>query len=134
MRALLVPAVLGFMILAGCVGEAPAGLTCRATSEGNELEWEAVENATGYRIYRFEDEGDGVNLTAFYETNVTAFTDTNVTGGATYLYLVTGVTPDGETPPAECEVAAVPFFPTPLVMVLALVGSVGAYTMWKRRG
>lgn len=128
MRRLL-PLLVLAVITAGCVGEAPAGLTCEATPDANELDWEPVTNATSYRIYRFED----ANLTDFVEVDETHYTDTNVTKGTSYLYAITGVTPEGESPPAVCEVTAVPFFPTPLVMVLALVGSVGIYAYWRRR-
>lgn len=130
MRAILVPAVvLATLTLAGCVGQPPEGLMCEAEDRANELDWDAVEGATSYRIYRFENG----NITDFAETEETHFTDDNVTAGVTYVYAVTAVTGRSESAPAMCEVTAVPFFPNPAVVAVALLGSVAGYALWKRR-
>ncbi|MGW2057711.1 PA14 domain-containing protein [Streptomyces sp. NPDC001840] len=66
-----------------------------------ELSWNAVEDATGYRVYRWDRAtGRYEPLTGTDPHAFTSYTDTTASSGTTHYYWVTAVLPDGtETAP-----------------------------------
>lgn len=115
----------------------PEGLQVTARSSNgtadNFLEWEAVENATGYNVYRAVDGGDfeyQVTIDAPYTSYVD---DHGIVPGTTYEYYVTALVGGVESENCESvQVTAVPFFGGVVLGALAVVGGVGAY-VWLRR-
>lgn len=137
-RLAVTAALIASVSLAGCVSP-PENLICSAKDSGNFLDWDEDVNATGYRVYRAV--GDDP-FTLIGETTDTQFLDTNVTAEVTYKYRVTSISVvpiDGQEPqvqesePSECEVTAVPFFAGIALISVAVLGSVTAYVVLRRR-
>ncbi|MDP9173934.1 MAG: PA14 domain-containing protein [Planctomycetota bacterium] len=84
---------------------APTSLSAMAGSNGIQLNWAAVSDATSYNIYRGTTSG-GESATP-YQTNIvgTTFTDAAVTGGNTYFYTVVAVD-SAAASPASPEASA----------------------------
>lgn len=110
----------------------PSGLTCAANPSGVQLDWNSVAQATGYNVYRRTgSSGDFVLLAS---TTASEHLDSTAAVGQSYQYRVTSLSATGESAPSEiCTVASVPELPTFLAGALALVGSIGAFTYWRRR-
>lgn len=120
-------------LLAGCLGTAePAGpgpacpedlrVVDRDPSQ-IRLAWNASADAQSYNVYRGGDE-----MTRIATVNETTFTDTTVRGDATYAYEVTAVNETGEAEDCETvEAAAIPVFPSPAALGLALVGGLAVF-------
>lgn len=110
----------------------PDDLSVTANDDGSvTLEWEDVDEAEGYNVYRAAGDGPFVFLD---DTTDTTYTDSTTANGVTYHYRVTSTNGDFES--EDCDdvtVTAVPFFPGLAVGALALVGSVGAYAALRRR-
>ena len=87
----------------------PAGLTARPGNGYIALRWQPVPHVTGYRIKRARTPG-GPYATIASGVTSTMYTDTSVLGGATYYYLVTPLTGQGQGPDSP-EVAAQPVPP-----------------------
>lgn len=143
MRFMLAAGVLTLGLLAaGCVSPpvdtsadcaGPGNLTGQQEAGPvNVLAWDAVDNVTGYAIYR--SEGGDYGFTSF--TNETTFTDTAIEAGVAYRYRVTGVLDGGgETAPCSTlEIAPIPDFPAPFAAALAVVGGVAVYAWRARKG
>lgn len=117
----------------GCKPVPPANLVCVARADRTvHLDWDAVEDADLYKIYRSTD---GENFTFLNSTTETEYTDASVIPEETYSYFVTSV--DAETgkesgPSNVCEVTAIPFFPG-FVAAVAAFGAVGAVLIFRRK-
>ncbi|WP_329036221.1 PA14 domain-containing protein [Streptomyces sp. NBC_00178] len=74
------------------------------------LAWNAVEGATGYRVYRWDRvAGQYAPLTGDDPYASTSYTDTTASPGTTHFYWVKAVLPDGtETGPGAVSVALPP--------------------------
>lgn len=84
----------------------PPNLTGTVGNTVNNLQWDAVEGATGYNVKRSLTPGGpyetiGTNITG------TTYVDDEVTNGTTYYYVVTAVNVDGESGNSN-EVALTP--------------------------
>ncbi len=69
----------------------PTSLTGTSLPYGDiELSWDAVDNASGYKLYRGTTTGD---LTEIYEApaGITTYTDTNQPGDGDYFYAITSI-------------------------------------------
>lgn len=110
----------------------PPNVTATAQEDGSILvDWDAVENATAYRIYRASGEED---LQFHATTTDTEFLDTNTTVGTTYRYMVTAVVDGQESDDCPVvEATAIPFFPGMIAGALAVLGAVGAFAYARRR-
>ncbi|MFD1506959.1 choice-of-anchor D domain-containing protein [Georgenia yuyongxinii] len=87
---------------------APTGLTGAATAGGVQLEWTAVDGATGYDVFRSTEPAaptGGAPLNAEPLTDA-AFLDTTAEPGTTYYYAVVASN-DGGTSPASGAVEVV---------------------------
>lgn len=108
-------------------------LTAVANADGSiTLEWTDVGDAADeYNIYRAAEGGDLVFLAS---TSNTTFTDETTAVGVTYEYGIS-IVKDGRESEicARAEATAIPFFGTPLLTALALLGSVGAFVTMRRR-
>lgn len=103
----------------------PPNVTAVAGEDGILVSWDAVENASGYVVYR-----DGGTLT---ETTGTSHLDEDVEAGVTYTYRVTAVVGGVESTGCPAvEATAIPFF-GPVVGGLALAGLVGAFVTLRRK-
>lgn len=127
--------VVGDPFVVTCAEEPPAcpgGVSAEALAEGGiRLTWNASEGADGYRISRAIEFEEEILLGT---TNETTFVDDTAAPGVTYQYRVRAFSEGGES--RECpvvEATAVPFFGAPILMALALAGSVGAFVWMRRR-
>jgi surface antigen len=69
-------------------GDVIIGFRGEGAAFGNQLQWQPVSGAVGYRVYRSTENGAlGVSVTDFYITGVT-FVDTNIDADTTYFYTV----------------------------------------------
>jgi hypothetical protein len=103
----------------------PANVSATAGPDGIALSWDAVENATGYVVYR-----NGVWLA---NATGTSYLDADVEAGVTYSYRVTAIVGGVESEGCESvEATAVPFF-GPIAGGLALAGLVGAFVVMRRK-
>jgi hypothetical protein len=82
---------------------APTGVTASAKSGKVGVEWEAVDNAVSYTVYR-EDLGD----TPLGTTQYCAYVDYNVVNGTTYIYTIAAVDENGNVGSKSAEVSATP--------------------------
>ncbi len=85
--------------------EAPANLEAAAGESVVHLSWDAVEGATGYRVYRSYLSGGGYEL--LDEVQDTAYDDADVANGTRYYYVVKAVQ-NGMLSEASAEVEAIP--------------------------
>lgn len=67
----------------------PGGLAAKNTAGGIRFTWNAVENATGYRVYR-KEAGDA-SWTYLKTVKTTYYPDLDVTPGVDYIYTVRAV-------------------------------------------
>lgn len=123
--------------LFGCEEEenppCPENVTATAEADGSiSLDWDAVEGADSYNIYRATGaEGEFVLLDSTTETE---FNDNTTAVGQLYRYIVTAVDDGRES--QECEevsATAIPFFGGAVLAMIALVGGVGAYRTFRRK-
>lgn len=116
--------------------DCPPNLTATAESDGDvRLDWDAVEGATEYRVYRAV-EGDDLEFLATVLAPLTTFTDDTGEVGVTYTYAVTAVVAGSESDIDEdCTVTAtpIPFFPSALVGAVAVLGGAAVYGRMRRR-
>lgn len=118
---LLVPA------LAQAAGATPKGLVCLATFDGNRVEWRG-ENET-YRLYRMSE---GAPSRLLFEGTNSSFVDHELVADVLYRYEVRIVRGAGESPPASCEVVAVPFLDGAWGYAIATVGGLVALVGTRR--
>lgn len=101
------------------------------------LTWDViVENEGSFLFYRVLR--DGEVIAEIEDVNETEYLDTDTEAGATYAYRVEAhgegaATPTVFTVCGEIEATAVPFFGTAALLAVALVGTVGAYALLRRR-
>lgn len=107
----------------------------RATDGQATITWTAVSGATGYNLKRSTSSGGPYSVLQgdiFPGTSPVAVTDT-VSNGTTYHYVISALTPDGETPDsAEISVtahASAPEAPSELTAKMRADGTVGL--AWK---
>lgn len=112
----------------------PPGVSATAESDGDvRLEWDAVENATQYRVYRAVGEGELEDY-AWVPGDTTAFTDTDTVAGETYTYIVTAAFGSHESEICEeVTVTAIPLFPSALVGALAGAAALASLVVLRRR-
>lgn len=84
----------------------PTNIKAHATSSSVTLSWDAVNEATAYRIYRSTNGQDYLILA---ETGETQYTDTSVKEGATYFYKITSLREDTESAPSSPVEVKVPW-------------------------
>lgn len=80
---------------APAVISAPTNLTATAGDAKVTLSWTAVSGATGYNVKRATTAGGPYTIAS--NVSGTSYVDTTVTNGTTYFYVVTAITPDGES-------------------------------------
>lgn len=88
---------------------APTGL--QVTNEGNaevSLQWNAVNGAARYNVYRSPLTGGGFVKLNENPLNTTSFTDTGLRNAQTYFYVVTALDNAGNESAYSNEVSAVP--------------------------
>ncbi|MGW2786902.1 fibronectin type III domain-containing protein [Streptomyces populi] len=90
----------------------PVSLEASAADAGGavDLSWNAVQDATGYRVLRWDREaGRYVSLTGDTPVTGTSYTDTTAPSGTTHYYWVTALLADGtETAPGADWAILVP--------------------------
>ena len=95
--------------------EAPQSLTATASDGAVALQWDAVDGAEGYHVYRSDASFtalDGAERASGSDPlDAPSFEDADVTNGTTYYYRVTAAD-DGAESDASYEVAATPL-PSP---------------------
>ena len=112
--------------------EAPENLSCEVVEDGVHLEWDAVDQAVTYDVYR-RVAGDG-GFVFLGSTSSTEFDDTSVAPGTAYEYVITSDSGSGESDPSDpCVTSAVPLLGGILATGVALAGSLGAYAWMRRR-
>lgn len=77
--------------------QAPPSPTVKAGNTQVSLTWSAVDNATGYKIYRRTRVGYASAVQAGLVSG-TIFTDTGLDNGTSYYYSVSATNPNGEGP------------------------------------
>lgn len=116
----------------------PTNLTASAGTSAIGLHWDAVANATAYRIARQAATSPWNDNYATSDT--TSYVDANVSSGGTYSYRV--ITQNTREPPEACAAVtatvpastSVPFFPTGTSLLLAGVSTAGivGFVAWRR--
>ncbi|MFF4571469.1 fibronectin type III domain-containing protein [Streptomyces sp. NPDC001410] len=71
----------------------PVRLSATAAEAGVALSWNAVADATGYQVYRWNPDTKAYEKLA--ATTDTSYQDTGAAGGTTHFYRVTALQPDG---------------------------------------
>ena len=95
------------------------------------LTWSPAAGAEAYVVYRATNDTD---FDAIGVTDELTFVDDSVVLHVTYEYYVTAVIGNVESENCEIvEATAIPFFPSWGVGALAVLGSVGAFAMLRRR-
>ncbi|WP_454085363.1 PA14 domain-containing protein [Georgenia sp. Marseille-Q6866] len=84
---------------------APADLAGDVTESGVSLSWTESDGATGYVVYRSEDEGTLTEGEPLAEVTEPTYLDEDVTAGTTYVYGVVAMNDAGESDVATVEVA-----------------------------
>lgn len=78
--------------------EPPTGLKVKnVTNTSATLEWDAVQGASGYNVYRSGSENDRFVKINDHTVTDTEFTDTGVTAGKTYYYKITAINALGQS-------------------------------------
>lgn len=115
-------------------GDCSTGLTASANGDSSiTLTWNSIQGAEQYRIHRATRDG-AFMLHDEINGDARNFIDTDTEVGELYRYELRPVVDGVEFDDCEViEVAAIPFFPTLLAGALALVGSVAAYALSRRR-
>jgi fibronectin type 3 domain-containing protein len=98
---------------------APTGLAAEPGDRQVTLRWNAVAQATGYRVKRALASGGPYDVIAGGLT-ATSWTDTSLVNGVRYYYVVTAVNAGGESPPSA-EASATPGVPPPPTNLAARV-------------
>lgn len=98
---------------------APTGLSAEPGDRQVTLRWNAVAQATGYRVKRSLVSGGPYDTVADGVT-ATSWTDANLVNGVRYHYVVTATNPGGESPPSG-EASATPGVPPPPTNLAARV-------------
>jgi len=92
--------------------ETPQGLQATATDNAVELEWDGVDGATGYHVYRstasFTDLGEATTVSGDSPVSEASYADDTAANGTTYYYRVTAAGESGAESDASGEVAATP--------------------------
>lgn len=89
---------------------APTGLVATSGNAQVSLDWETVEEAESYAIYRSTDSMDGATGDPLEEgLSEVGYTDSSVENGTTYYYRVTAVGTDDNESEASEEVEVTPF-------------------------
>ena len=101
----------------------PAGLTATAGVEQVTLNWQAASNTASYNIGR--STVNGGPYTTVGSTSGTNYTDRNLAGRTTYYYVVTAVTPGGQSG-NSAQGNATPSANVPAPWVAQDIGPVGA--------
>lgn len=73
-----------------------SSLTATASESTITLNWDIVENAASYNIYRSTTKGGPYN-TVYNTSNVNSFVDTDVTPGTIYYYVVSAIVSNNES-------------------------------------
>lgn len=93
---------------------APSGLTATSGAGEVSLDWEAVEGAESYSVYRSTSSGTEVSGSALEGSVSSAeYTDATAENGTTYYYRVTAVGADDSESGASDEVEVTPFAEPP---------------------
>lgn len=94
--------------------EKPTGLNVKnITNTSATLEWDAVDGAAAYNVYRSETTNGGfVKINDFAMTD-TEYTDTGVVAGTTYYYKVTAINQLGQSDYSATVTADIPKEPAP---------------------
>jgi len=96
--------------------EAPQGLDAAASDGAVALEWDDVDGATGYHVYRsdasFTDLGDATKVSGNAPLSEAAYADAELTNGTTYYYRVTA-TGDGDAESDASDEALATPLPSP---------------------
>ncbi len=113
---------------------APTGFTVTGIDEAVELAWNAVDDATSYKIYRGEAAETLAEITpdsALTGTS-TGYTDTGLTNGTEYFYAISAVNGAGEGARSEVENATpIPAPATPTGFTVMTGAAAGEITlMW----
>lgn len=109
----------------------PEDLTCVAESGRIRLDWNDVDQATGYNVYRATGSGSFVPLDT---TASSSYDDTTAAAGQTYRYRVTSLSDGGESGPSEeCTAMAIPFFLSLMAALVATAAIVGVVRLLRRR-
>ena len=85
------PKTLSNRVVTGVVPEAPTGLVAQSFDDRIELNWQAVSDIRGYRVWRSTTAGGPYTQQAdSFEasTELTTFVDRNIAPGVTYFYVV----------------------------------------------
>jgi hypothetical protein len=99
----------------------------------NELSWDEVDGADGYKVYRASGEGDFEQI-AETDADTLSFDDADVEEDQTYRYQVTAMVDGEESQPCNTvEVTAIPVFSSAIALTAAAVTSVGAYAVTRGR-
>ncbi len=67
---------------------APENISFENTESGIKISWAGVENSTGYKIYRWEDESEPVILEYVSGEDTLSFTDETAKSGVLYNYCI----------------------------------------------
>lgn len=92
---------------------APAGLSAAAGAEQVVLSWQAVEGATGYRVYMDQEPGVTEEDTEVASVAETTYTHTDLDSTRTYYYRVGATNRWADGPLSDDEASAKPLPPPP---------------------
>jgi fibronectin type 3 domain-containing protein len=94
--------------------DAPANLSSTLTGKDVTLEWDEVENAVAYKVFRSTGESVDTAGDALATVATTSYADTATAWDTTYRYAVVAVTKEGtESEPSGTETVVVPEFVDP---------------------
>lgn len=85
----------------------PTGLTVEYGRRGVQLDWNAVPDADGYRVYRRVDDGESWTLIADVPARATRYRDRDVDQGTTVRYAISAVNEIGESERSEAAVITI---------------------------
>jgi hypothetical protein len=117
----------GGVVGTGPLPAAPTGLTVTVSSGHVVLQWNAVPNASRYRVYFEYSPGltktTGIPLTSPSGIASTSYTHQPLTNGATYYYVVTALNNYNQEGPNSAEISAKLAVPAAPATVLATASS-----------
>lgn len=110
----------------------PKNVACNPQSDGVHVSWDAVDDATSYKVWRKVGNNGQWIVVGSAPTN--SYVDHTAASGQLYHYAVSAVGPGGESSMSgTCNVVSIPFFPSAMALGVAGVGGLGVTALVFRR-